>query len=124
VEFSSAGHDDVHLLGKGYDAEPLRHMGPAIGLIDGIGYPTATRELKPNDTMLLLTDGVSEAFDASGSLFGQDRLAVVLTGRGGNDPHAVIKAVTEEVARFSVGAEQSDDITGLAVQYRGRCLST
>jgi sigma-B regulation protein RsbU (phosphoserine phosphatase) len=74
--------------------------------------------------MLLLTDGVSEAFDASGSLFGQDRLAVVLTGRGGNDPHAVIKAVTEEVARFSIGTEQSDDITGLAVQFRGPSLRT
>jgi sigma-B regulation protein RsbU (phosphoserine phosphatase) len=112
------------MLGKGYDTEPLRHMGPALGLIEGIDYPTATRELQPKDTMLLLTDGVSEAFDVSGSLFGQDRLTVVLTGRGSNDPHAIIKAVTEEVARFSVGAEQPDDITALAVQFRGPSLST
>ena len=121
VEFSSAGHDDVHLLSSKHDTEALQHMGPAIGLIDGIDYPTLTRQLLPNDTMLLLTDGVSEAFSVTGTLFGQDRLAVVLTGRDSNDPHAVIEAVTERVAWFSSGAEQSDDITGLAVQFRGRC---
>ena len=100
VEFSSAGHDDVHLLGKEQTDEPLPHMGPAIGLFDGIDYPTATRQLAAGDTLLLLTDGVSEAFSAAGSLFGQERLARMLAWRGGNDPHAVIETVTAEVAAF------------------------
>ena len=74
--------------------------------------------------MLLLTDGVTEAFSATGSLFGSERLAIMLKERGNNDPHAVIEAVTGEVVRFSAGAEQSDDITGLAVQLRNCRLST
>jgi adenylate cyclase len=124
VEFCSAGHDDVHLLGSERALEPLQHMGPAIGLFDGIDYPTATRKLLPSDAMLLLTDGVTEAFSATGSLFGRERLATTLKNRVSNDPDAVIEAVTGEVAGFSAGVEQSDDITCLAVQFQGRQAST
>src|SRR5262249_1040952 len=119
VQFSSGGHDDVHLLGRERASEALQHMGPAVGLFDDVDYPTATRKLLPSDTILLLTDGVSEAFSAAGARFGPERVAAPLRQRASHDPHAVIAAVTAEVARFAADAEQSDDITALAVQFRG-----
>src|SRR5262249_30174637 len=124
VEFSSGGHDDVHVLGPNRALEPLQHMGPAIGLFDGVDYPTATRNLLPGGSVLMLTDGVSEAFSADGEAFGPDRLATLLSERAGNDPRVVIRMVTGAVAHFSLGTDQSDDITALAVQYLGQPQST
>ncbi len=119
VEFSSAGHDDAFLLQSDNPAEPLNYMGPAIGLFDGANYPTQKRRLANGEAMLLLTDGVTEAFSADGRVFGPDRLAWVLGRTSRSDAKMIVESVTQHVARFSTGAEQSDDITCIAVQFRG-----
>ena len=76
LAFSSAGHDDALLLSSN-TCEPLHYMGPAIGLFEGADYPTATRHLVPGDTMILLTDGITEAFNIDGRVFNADRVAAV-----------------------------------------------
>lgn len=119
AEFSSAGHDDVHLLRVSISTEQLSYMGPAIGLIEGIEYPTGKRRLDPGDVMLLVTDGITEAFGTKGQQFGSDRLKAVLATDASRSAQGVVEAITREVAIFAKGAEQSDDITCLAVQYRG-----
>lgn len=119
VEFSSAGHDDALLLAAADEAEPLRFLGPAIGLIGDVDYPTQTRTLAKGDTVFLLTDGITEAFSIDGRVFGAERLTRILCHCNRTESKTIVDAVMRDVAMFSAGAEQSDDITCIAVQFRG-----
>jgi serine phosphatase RsbU (regulator of sigma subunit) len=119
LAFSSAGHDDALLLTGPGKCEPLGYMGPAIGLIDTAEYPTATRDLAPGDTMLLLTDGITEAFNIDGRVFSSDRVLRSATRRTYTGAMDIVQSLTDEVGRFSEGTEQSDDITCVAIRFKG-----
>lgn len=119
VEFSSAGHDDALLIRNSATTEPLHYMGPAIGLFDVANFPTLSRTLNHGDSVLLLTDGITEAFNIDGRVFGPDRLIRILSRCDRSNAKAIVETVTRDVAMFSEGAEQSDDITCIAVQFRG-----
>jgi serine phosphatase RsbU (regulator of sigma subunit) len=120
LSFSSAGHDDAMLLGGNGKGEPLRFMGPAIGLIDAVQYPTATRTLSSGDLLLLLTDGITEAFNAQGRVFGYDRVVTTVTQQPHASAAALVQFLNAEVSRFSAGTEQSDDITCVALRFNGQ----
>ncbi len=124
LSFSSAGHDDGLLLSSSTGHEPLFHMGPAIGLIESSEYPTATRMLKPGDTLLLVTDGITEAFSVDGRSFSLDRMIKSATHQVYPSAHELVRALNQEVADFSSGLEQSDDITCVALRFKGRMLRT
>jgi serine phosphatase RsbU (regulator of sigma subunit) len=119
VAFSSAGHDDALLLKRADSCEPLHYMGPAIGIFDDAAYPTATRDLAPGDIMLLLTDGITEAFNIDGRVFTPDRVLKSVTRRTFGSASDLVQSLADEVSRFSEGTEQSDDITCVAMQFKG-----
>jgi adenylate cyclase len=124
LAFSSAGHDDGLLLAGANTCEPLGYMGPAIGLIETAEYPTATRTLSPGDMLLLLTDGISEAFDNGGRVFGSDRVVRSATKQHYASAVDLVQSLDDEVGRFSAGTEQSDDITCVALRFKGQPLRT
>lgn len=119
VHFSSAGHDDALLLTGAVDCETLGYMGPAIGLFDTAEFPTASRKLAPGDTMVLLTDGITEAFNIDGRVFGADRLVKSSKKRAYSGAADLVQSITAEVASFAQGTEQSDDITCVAMRFKG-----
>lgn len=120
VEYASAGHDEVFLVHAGQPSRELPRNGPAIGLIGGITYPTMHTAMQPGDALLLATDGVTEAFDPAGEMFGRPRLEALLNTADDLTAGALVAAVNAAVDRFADGAERSDDTTCLAVQYCGR----
>jgi adenylate cyclase len=117
--FSSGGHDDAVLLTASGTCEPLGYMGPAIGLIEMAEYPTASRNLAAGDAILLLTDGITEAFNKDGRVFGSDRVLNVLARKPHTSATDIVQTLTGEVALFSTGTEQSDDITCVALRFKG-----
>ena len=119
VLFSSAGHDDALLITDASNCEALNFMGPAIGLFDAVEYPTAMRKLAAGDTMLLLTDGITEAFNIDGRVFGVDRLIKSSRNRKFASATELVNSITDDVTRFADGNEQSDDITCIAVRFNG-----
>lgn len=119
LAFSSAGHDDALLIGSARTFERLPYMGPAIGLFEDAEFPTATRQLAPGDMILLLTDGITEAFNIDGRVFTPDRVTKAVTRRTYNDARDLVQSLGDEVARFSEGTEQSDDITCVAMRFSG-----
>lgn len=119
LSFSSAGHDDTLLLARLGVRERLGVMGPAIGLFDFAQYQTETRTLWPGDHMLLLTDGITEAFDVSGQAYGPERVANVVGRSEYPSARDLVRTLLDDVGRFSRGAEQSDDITCVCVRYKG-----
>jgi serine phosphatase RsbU (regulator of sigma subunit) len=123
LSFSSAGHDDGLLLTRANACEPLRYMGPAIGLVETVDYPTETRSLSSGDT-LLLTDGITEAFNIDGRVFGPDSVVKSATQTQYTSAVDLVQSINDEVGRFSAGTVQSDDITCVGLRFKGRTLCT
>ena len=91
--------------------------GIPLGMYDGLPYKAHSLDIKPGDMLLLYTDGVSEAMDVDGSLYGEQRLFELAEAASGLHPRTLTMAITESLAAFNAGAEQSDDITILALEY-------
>jgi len=82
-------------------------------------YRRETLRLEPGESLFLYTDGVTEAMNAADELFGDDRLRGELETLAGRCPDDVSAAIMEQVKVFAGGAPQSDDITVMAVRYKG-----
>jgi len=117
LEFINAGHPSPLLLRHGEIAEPFTEGSFPVGLIPGDHYVTARVELQPDDTLVLFSDGVTEAMDSHEQMFGVSRLREALTGRQDAPLDDLQKAVLEALERFTRGASQADDVTLLFVRY-------
>ena len=89
--------------------------GVSLALVDDATYTSSTLTLGPRDTLLLYTDGVTEARGAD-AFFGDDSLRRTLEPLGGHRPQTVVNAVAVAVSDH-LGDRTSDDIALLAVQY-------
>ena len=83
----------------------------------GAVFPANHVRLAPGEGIVAYTDGVSEAFDAAGELFGDERLTAALRPLAGEDASRVTVGVRDAVRGFVGGAQQSDDITILTLRY-------
>jgi len=90
-----------------------------VGLIQEASFVAATEQLEPGDTLVLFSDGVTEAEDPDENQFGVPRLCELLTGQDNTPLDELQKMILEGVDVFCRGAAQLDDITVLAVRYRG-----
>ena len=114
LRFTNAGHNPPYILrqdGK-LDCLDQRH-GPIIGAVEGVAYREDQVQVGEQDTLLLFTDGVTEAMDTADQLYSEDRLEKVLK-QSDNTPEKLTVAVLAAIEQFATGAEQADDITMLA----------
>ena len=74
--------------------------------------------LLPGDALFLFSDGITEAFNPAGELFGNARLERLLDQARGRGAGEIVGEILADTARFAAGAEQSDDITCLALLYQ------
>ena len=117
VEFVNAGHNPPLLWSNDGGWHWLEEKsGLPLGLFDGLPYQTHSVDCQPGDTFLLYTDGVTEAMSVDEELFGEDRLLAVAEESAVLHPRALVEAVRRGVAEHARGAEQSDDITVLALE--------
>ncbi|HLH32035.1 MAG TPA: SpoIIE family protein phosphatase [Terriglobia bacterium] len=119
LEYSCGGHNPPYLLSEGNLTSPDFNPVCAPGMIDGTHYETRHLQLKPGDTLLLYTDGVTEAADRADNFFSEDRVEAYLRSAPGLSPKELVNALVAEVQKFTGDASQSDDITVLAAQYKG-----
>jgi sigma-B regulation protein RsbU (phosphoserine phosphatase) len=97
--------------------EPLSEVGGIpLGLFDGMGYLDSTAQLHPGDALFLYTDGVSEAQNIAEDDFSDDRVIACLTHSTATTCRELIADMTHQVAAFTNGAPQSDDITMLTLR--------
>jgi sigma-B regulation protein RsbU (phosphoserine phosphatase) len=97
----------------------LEPTGPAVGMVPDSTYTLGHTNMEPGDSLFVYTDGVVEARDSAGELFGTDRMIEVITETG----HSAegLLAVVDSAIRHHMGtAEQYDDITMLAVRRQAR----
>jgi phosphoserine phosphatase RsbU/P len=89
-----------------------------VGLVPEAEFCTTTLQLEPNDTLVLYSDGVTEAMDPDEQLYGNGRLRAVLLGKHEMPLDDIQKTVLESVENFARGARQADDLTILLVRFR------
>ena len=118
LEFINAGHPSPILIRKDTVDEAFTEGSFPVGLVPEAEFTTSTLQLQPNDTMVLFSDGVTEAMDPEEELYGVPRLRGVLQGKPDMQLDEIQKAVLESVENFARGARQADDLTLLLVRYR------
>lgn len=116
--YSSAGHDAPFLFSNTrLPAQIEPFSGPPAGLMEDLSFPVGTAELEAGDCLCIFTDGVTEAMNQDGELFGLERLEETLaTAPRGLEPEALVAHVVERVAVFTGTAEQSDDLTLMIIR--------
>jgi serine phosphatase RsbU (regulator of sigma subunit)/CHASE2 domain-containing sensor protein len=118
LEFCNAGHEPPYLCRSAGAPERLEHPGgPPLCVIEGFAYASARCTLAPGESLCVVTDGITEAMDRAGALYGRARLTRLLEGAA--DPAATLSALRDDVRRFSAGNEQADDLTLLCVKFNG-----
>jgi serine phosphatase RsbU (regulator of sigma subunit) len=88
--------------------------------MDGAKYKDYDIELRPGDKIFVYTDGVPEAMNSNGELFGTDRMIAALNSKENQDPTQVLKTVRAAVDDYVGNAEQFDDLTMLCLEYLGK----
>jgi serine phosphatase RsbU (regulator of sigma subunit) len=117
LSYINAGHEPAQVFHASEKTVELEPTGPALGVADPMEFDAAEIVLSPGDMVILLTDGVTDAVDATGERFGVERLRTALNGEIADSSGAVDRIIAA-VDSF-VGAEaQFDDITCLALRYR------
>jgi phosphoserine phosphatase RsbU/P len=123
LEFINAGHPSPILIRQGTAEEAFTEGSFPVGLVPEAQFTTSTLQLEPNDTMVLFSDGVTEAMDPEENLYGVARLRTCLQGRTDEPLDEIQKSVLESVENFARGARQADDLTMLLVRFRGVAAS-
>jgi serine phosphatase RsbU (regulator of sigma subunit)/predicted ester cyclase len=112
--YANAGHD-LPYLWHGGEAEELRARGMPLGLMPGMSYEQKEIVLEPRDSALLYSDGLVEAHDPKGEMFGFPRLRALVAEHG--EVGALGNVLLEELYSFvGEGWEQEDDITLLTLE--------
>ena len=113
LAYVRAGHLPPLLRRRTGEIERLAVLGgPPLGLVDTATHKSASVDLAPGDQVLIVTDGITEAADASGVQFGESRVREFLaTARP--DEQTPLARLLETVRRFEAGQPASDDIAAL-----------
>ncbi len=109
--YANAGHDPPYLQRDG-DAQELRARGMPLGLMPGMPYEELETVLAAGDDLLFYSDGLVEAHDPEGEMFGFPRLRKLIMARSAGSGEELVDFLLAELTRFTgTDSEQEDDIT-------------
>jgi serine phosphatase RsbU (regulator of sigma subunit) len=119
MTYCNAGHNPPYLFAaqSGSTVQELRRTGMPLGLFANMHWRSQTVRLAPGDTLILYSDGITEAHDAHKELFGEKRLLQAALANIGRSAPDIQRSVMAQVGEFTRDAPQFDDIT-LAVVVR------
>lgn len=120
LRYSNAGHEPPLILRPGrppawLDLPP----GFVLGAMEDSVFQTREARLEAGDTLVVYTDGVTEAMSPAGALYSEDRLRAEVERGAPLPPEAFARRILASVQQHAAGATQSDDITVLVCSYRG-----
>lgn len=122
ISYCNAGHDAPLLISEdGKRLELLKvESNLPVGVMKGWEYKSQENTIDSGTTIFLYTDGLTEAEDKDHGQFGEERMMNIarkIYADGKNTPKVLIKQMVKAVRSFVGGAEQSDDLTMMAIQY-------
>ena len=115
--YVNAGHNPPYIIKADGRVEVLpKSNNICMGVTEGFPYQESTLKLDKGDMLVTFTDGVTEACDPNNNLYGEERLETLLTTLKGYTAQQVTSAIDNAVSAHANGAEQSDDITIMAIK--------
>ena len=122
MRYSNAGHDAPMLIGRNVGLLPCDPNLP-VGVMPGWKFTLQEAVIDRNTTIFLYTDGLNEAEDNLHAQFGKERVQAVaetLLAQKRHQPKTLIASMSDAVQEFVGDAEQSDDLTMLAIQLKDK----
>jgi serine phosphatase RsbU (regulator of sigma subunit) len=119
LEYINAGHPSPVLIRNGQAETPFPAESCPVGLIPDMKFSSAVVNLQPGDTLVLFSDGVSEAMDPEQNEYGVDRLKKAVGDCPAGSVSDMQEAILESVRQFARGERQADDVTLLLLRYTG-----
>ena len=123
LRYCNAGHEVPILISNGSEPKVTElecDSNLPLGIMKSWDYTVQETTLEAGTTLFLYTDGLTEAMKADGTLYGDQRMLDSIVS---DTPKGIIKHMTDSVNAFVKGAEQSDDLTMLAILYNHQKLS-
>ena len=117
LSYCNAGHESPIIVGR--TQRSLDTGGVVLGLFDNAKYEVETVQLEPGDTIVVFSDGVSEARNHADEELGRERLVTALASVRSISSDATLEKLLAAVRDFTAGAPQADDVTALVLRYRG-----
>ena len=111
ISYCNAGHNPPFLVRKNGEVINLESGGPVLGVLSSYVYEGETVPWNSGDSLIMFSDGISEAFNAAGEEYGEERLGALLPQITIATPSMVLETVFAEVMAFMAGAPASDDMT-------------
>jgi sigma-B regulation protein RsbU (phosphoserine phosphatase) len=121
LSYCNAGQEPPLIVGRD-GLTWLEVGGPVLGLMTVESYEFETVQLKPNDLVVVYSDGVTEAMNVAGEEFGRERVVEAIARGHGTKPEVLLECLLDAVRTFSRGAPQADDVTAMILRYRGESM--
>ncbi|MDV3257851.1 MAG: CHASE2 domain-containing protein [Sphingomonas sp.] len=113
-----AGHEDPYVVdAQGNIRRCALTGGPPLGMVE-FDYPVDSIQLATGETLVLVTDGITEAQDESAALYGRARIMTAITGSR-LTARSICEAARDDVRRFEGSTDPTDDLTIMALRYLG-----
>jgi len=120
VMLADAGHNPAVLIDRsGSLSLPEIPKCPALGVVEDADYPCGQFVLGPGESLLLYTDGATDARSPDGELYGDERLLASIAASAGRSPDDILSSVLAAIDAFAAGGPPEDDVTLMVVKYRG-----
>lgn len=110
LRFVNCGHEPVFIYHDQEYSELQEDVNMALGCLEGFDFPVQERKLALGDRLFIYTDGISEAMDIDGNMFGRERILETLNKAKDLSGEEMLLEMQKSVAEFTKGAEQSDDM--------------
>ncbi len=114
---ANAGHMNPIKQGQDNCDEHEIDGATALGLMDGIDYPDIKFQLEHKTSLIMYTDGISEAHDTEDKQYTDERLIELVSKTNPDDAEQEGNSIMKSVEKFAAGTEQFDDITLMIIRY-------
>jgi sigma-B regulation protein RsbU (phosphoserine phosphatase) len=117
LDYSNAGHNYPVVFRKRGGRETLERGGTVVGILESAEFEQGSLALEPGDRVLFYTDGINEAANARGELYGEERLCRLVDSLPADLPaRETIERIFEGVRAFLDGTEPGDDMTVMVLR--------
>ena len=118
--YTNAGHNPTYIKRSDGSVDKLSELhGVVIAAMEGLTYTESTSQIKEGDLIFAYTDGIPEAHNTKGDMFGDDQLLNYLRDSTIESSKKLVKQIFKKVREFEDGADKFDDVTALSVHFLG-----
>ncbi len=117
LHYANAGHPPAYFLPPGGAVQELGPNGPLLGVVPEVVYPTEVIDVAPDSLLLVYSDGLTEAHNPRGDLWGAGELVEHLASGGSRDPRWIVARILDRCEAFRLGTRQMDDVTVVVCRF-------